>query len=260
MKKWILLFCLLAFASCNKDKTTPYVLSLEYCRDNVKFTCVEPKSDLFFSGTINDIPFCISDGVDGCFSLNGVRSEFVTSAQNPTLSVGSNPVGYSYGFVFSPPIFDNYNGIIREFSPRISLFTPSTSDSTFSDVQKVIENYIHKGDLILRDKSIDKFSGFEFSVDWVCALLPGYEYYQQNTPYSIPMVDFYLTNTIGDQTNSKLAITEFNKTVVMGQIIYDIVFHIECNLYYQDVRNHNKPVAYGRLQDGVLKTRVVIDI
>ena len=258
MKHLPLFFCLASLLACKKDKS-PYVLSWEYCRDNVKFTCVEPKGAFFFSGKIDHNPFCFSDGVDEYIIYNGVRSEYVTSAQNPTLPPGATPIAYSYTFGFLPPIMDNLNGLVREFSPWASLITPATMDSTLGSEKNLIEKFIHEGDLTLRDKFIDKFSGFEFDLIWACAELPGYDYYHQNQPNIIPIVSFTLTNTIGDQTNSKLSVSEFKKTVTPDNIIYEITFHIECNLYYQDASN-NRTVLYGRLSDGILKTKVVTGI
>jgi hypothetical protein len=258
MKKPLFLFCAILFLfSCEEEVPDLQERSIQYCKDRISFTCVEPLGEFYFKGTLNGTEFCVSYGVEDYWMQNAVGTETVTSTANPNLTPDATPQSSFFGFHFFPPIIDNVNGLSKEFAPSVYIYTPFILDTTVYSAGEYLERFIHQGDLVLRDIYTDKYSGFKFTIAWGCAFLPSYDYYYQKDPSRIPAVGVGLTPSAGKQKDAVFRVTEYTKTVTPDFDIYDITFEIECDLYYG---NSSKDRTYfGRLENGVFKTQVVLE-
>ncbi len=249
------LFITISLLSCREDLDL-YEQSLKYCKENIEFTCTEPHGEFFFKGKLNGKDFCVSKGVNDYWVLNDIGTETVTLTSNPVLSPDVTPQSSYFNFGFYPPIMDNWNGILEEFAPSVYIYTPSVLDTTVLKASKYIDKFIQEGNLKLRDKNTDKYSGFHFVISWGCVMLPGYEYYLEKDPTRIPVVGEGITPSTGVQKNSVFRVTSFEKKVTPDFIIYDITFEISCDLYYGSDSTDNG--YFGRLEDGVFKTQVIL--
>lgn len=256
-KSNVLLFLFVATAlfSCEKDLNLDE-RSMLYCRENIILACSEPKGERFFSGKINGMGFCVSEGVEHYWVQNGILTGFFTSTQNPVLSPGATPAYSAYRFAFYPPVIDGYNGLIKELAPYVQLQTPAIKDSNIMKASEYIEKFIKKGDLKLRSLNADQYSGFDLFIGWRCTMRPGYNYYYQKNPERIPSVGIGLTPWHGLQNDAIFRVSTFEKIETPESVTYNITFEIECDLYYAD--SDADYAYYGRLTDGIFKTSVTL--
>ena len=252
MKNWkIFTLGFLACFACNKEPDY-YEESVRYCKDNFVITCADPIGALHFTGLINGRPLCVSEGTDGYWMQNGIATESVSSTQSPVLSPGTPTQSIFYTTGFYPPIFDNLNGILTEFSPYISIDSPHVSDTTHYNQNYYIEKFFKKGDLVLRDMLTDRYSSYNFSISWTCVMQPGYRYYYNKNPAMIPSVIGQISPSFGIQHNSSFRISDVTKSITGDWVTYDITLQITCDLYYKDKS------YYGRLENGIFKTRITL--
>ena len=256
--------CFLFFA-CKKELTLDEK-SVKRCKENMEFTCTGPLGDFYFSGKINGEDFCVSADMETLWDSgkpwisNGIWTGTTTPTSDPTLSPGATPFASYYAFSFNPPT-DNFNGtgLSKEFAPRIEIQTPYILDSIVYPDIEYFKRFIKEGDLVLRSddtKGATRASGFNFTIGWGCAMLPGYDYYKETRPLAIPQVGIGLTPLTGKQDNAVFRISELTISGVPGYRVYDITFEIECDLYYASANNGHR--YYGRLEDGIFKTQVVM--
>jgi len=254
MQNWSIFICgfLICFA-CNKEPDY-FEESIKYCKENFVTTCFKPVGMFNFTGQINGNEFCVSNGVNDYWMLNGVATESVTSTQSPVLSPFTPVQSTFYTLGFYPPIFDNLNGISKELAPQVVIHSPHLPDSLQHKQSYYIEKFFKKGDAKLRDKFTDKFAAYNFGIYWACVMQPGYKYYYDKNPNMIPKVGVYLSPSFGIQSDASFRILEFTKTINDDLITYDITLQITCDLYYEDKK------YYGRLKNGVFKTRISLPV
>ncbi len=247
MKNQLFFLLFLVFTSmisCKKD-VDPYDQAWSYCRDNVDLKCIEPKNDLFFSGTLNDVDFCMSNGVEEYVTESAIAPESILSAEKPTL-LPNNPISSSsFSFGIYPPIVSNTSGMLRPLSPYLYINTPSVKSKDLLKPTEYIDKYIKLGKLNLRDNSTDQYSGFNLVLAWVY-------------PYSGGVLGTVLSPSYGVQNNPVFEVTEFKKDVQLNNIIYDITFKVTCDLYY--VNSEMIYGYHGRLRNGIFKTRVILPV
>jgi hypothetical protein len=144
--------------------------------------------------------------------------------------------------------------------PWIFLQTPSIIDTTVHKPSEYFNRFIKKGDLALRDKTIDKTDGFYFSINWQCLPLKAYlDEYKNTWPPRTPTVGNQITPTTGKHKKSPVfRISELEITETSDFKIYDITFEISCDLFYGGQEDNFR--HYGRLEDGVFKTQVVLPL
>ena len=258
MKKPLFLFCAFLFLfSCEEEVPDLPQRSIQYCKEYIEFTCVEPLGEFYFKGALNGTEFCISNGINDEWMSISVFTETVTSTAKPNLTPDATPQSSFFNFGLYPPIMDNWNGLMKEFAPYIDIRTPSVLDTTVFSAGEYLERFIKEGDLVLRDIYTDKYSGFKFTIGWGCAFLPSYDYYYQKDPSRIPAVGVGLTPSAGKQKDAVFRVTEYKKTITPDFEILDITFEIECDLYYGNSRKDR--TYFGRLENGIFKTQGVLE-
>ena len=253
---WISLICF----SCKDDDLTLVKESELYCEENIVFSCNSiPTGDTYFKGKINCRGFCVSIPNDGYYSSDGVATSFTTPTSNPVLNSNVPINSTMYSLSISAPIFDNYIGITKDFEPSIQIFSPSIEfDSIVPDPIFFMDKFFQEGDLVMQSHSnisnIGAFDGWSFSISWSCVLLPGYDYYKKRDETYIPSTAGYLSPTQGRQDDLVFRLNEIKLERVGNISTYYLTFEIECDLYYGGDQEY-----YGRLEDGVFKTKVVIE-
>ena len=255
MKRIMLLSLIsLVFITCKKELSL-LEKSGKYCDENMEFTCSETLGDFYFSGKINGEDFCVSADVDGYWMGNGIGTGTTTSTSDPTLSPGTTPFSSFYGFSFRPPVIDAR--ATEDFAPFVTIWTPFIRDTTIYPDIEYFKRFVKEGDLELWESDKDRTTGFYFRIAWNCTLLPGYEYYKETRPLAIPGVTVTLSPSTGKQDNAVFRISELKISGVPGYRVYDITFEIECDLYYENSGTNDRRY-YGRLEDGIFKTQVVM--
>lgn len=251
-----LIFFLILF-SCQKEEPTTREISAKYCHDNMEFTCDDsPDDEIFFKGKINGEEFCVSVPHRRFQALNGVAVTSTTSTDTPILTNDAPIIGSFYSLGIYPPIFDNFNGIVRDFQPFIILETPKIADTTVYTAQTYIEDYLKKGVLPLRTNDGDKATTFDFRIAWSCAYRPGYYYYVNKYPGRVPVIGMGVSPSYGSSPNAQLELIEFIKKETHESIKYFLTFEIECDLYQGN--KYYKGDYFGKLEDGVFKTIIEI--
>ena len=259
MKKilYLTVFLFIICTACKKEIDN-VEQSRIYCRENMKFNCSGMYTRTFFSGKVGGADFCVSDSIDYYFMLNEVKGEATTPPGVTQLAPGTPPNSTFYRLGICPPTKYKINGLAADFAPYVFISTPYTKGATYLKASEYIEKYYKVGDLKLRDKSTDSFSGFNFEISWGTVLLPNYQYYQSINPYVIPSVGEVLTPSKGKQDNAVFKITEFKKTVYADRITYDVTFEISCKLYYFNVTEGDN--YFGELENGKYTTQITIPI
>lgn len=254
------LLILLIFASCkNEDRPlSTREQTLANCMNDMVFTC--DSSDLgnvYFKGKINGQDFCVSYPNNEYWYYNGIATQTVTSVDNPILNSGGSHISTFYDLSISPPIFDHAIGIPRDFSPRVQISSPSTLDSTAFKGIYYLEKYFKEGNLTMRNPSIDKFNGWDFSISWGCVWIPGYGYYKEKDELNVPFENLWLSPIVESQNDMVFEISNLNIGNDLTNIYYDVTFKIECDLFFRD-RIEGKPF-YGRLEEGEFRTQIVVE-
>lgn len=239
MNKFILLFLLIIVSSC-KEELTIEQESLNQCRELIEFTCSEITSNSFFSGTMNGIDFCVSDGSDGYSQFNVISRSFTTNTDGGSKSEELS--GFNFGF--SPPAVAS----IEPLKPDVSILTPMVKGAALKP-HEYIDRFVKMGDLELRDKNKDRTSGFTFYIWWGC------EFSDEENRLEYISTSLSTTNsTLSDNTVFK--VVNLKKETLPDFHFYDITFEIECDLYWADIEGEKK--KFGRLENGVFKTEVLV--
>lgn len=259
MKKQLFpLFYLLCLFSCKEEELSNVEKSKIYCRENMVFECTNA-TDLtrytsWFKGNLNGDDFCVIDSSNRYKVYYGIGTETITPAESPVYTPGLTPSASFFGIYFSPPIKNNFAGILEEFKAFVILSTPRLKDTVLEKRSMYIERFLKKGNLNLLTPDTDKYSAFDFDISWGCALLPGYDYYYNKNEYRIPTVAQHLSPKYGKQKNVVFRISELHKEVFDFHTTYDITFDISCSLYYEDGD------YFGELKNGVFKIKMDIPV
>jgi len=247
---------ILLIAACGKEEYNLLKVSEQYCRDNMVFSCEEdPDAEIYFRGKLNGEEFCISVPQGNYFALNDV---FTTS----TTAVGeeqnaSTPLtGSFYRMSIRPPIFDNLNGITRDFAPVFTLDSPTIRDSVVYSAEYYLDEYFQEGELPIRKDGEDDTEGFRFFISWSTVLRPGYEHYQRKNPAMIPVAGMGISPTFGPANHAKLELTEMEKRVTPEGYRYYFTFKMDADLFY--LCQYFAGDRFGTLADG--EFRMIIDI
>ncbi len=243
-------FLLLFSGSCKKEDDDMYDETLKYVKENMVFSCTEPKGISYFSGKMNGVDFCVSDGVDGYWSYIGTATETITLASNPTIELGVTKSHASfYSFYLYPPILDNWHGIFEEFKPYVFLYTPYIFDTITYSQKHYLDKFLKKGDLKLRKSWAEgKEDGFYLLIGWGCVMLPGYDFYKNQSV--CPYIAANLSPSNGKQENTVFRISELEVEEQGEYIMYEVTFEISCDLYYDGAHGND---YFGRLEDGIYK-------
>ncbi len=261
MRGFFILLLGLSLLSCKKEKTL-LEQTWERCWDDMQFTCDGIRGEFFFSGTINDQSFCVSTFPGDYEMENRVWTITFTPAEDPSFMPGQ-PFAYSYlNFVMSPPVvYVVGNGEVfpEEFFPTVSLGTPVIEDSIIHPLEDYL-TFVKPGDLPLctgESLSSDCLANtFRFNIHWFCFTTadPSESIDPYNIYKTIPAATPDLTPGYVRQ-KPIFRVTEFQIDETPFSKIYNITFEIECDLVYKsgfDIK------LFGRLEDGVFKTQVVI--
>lgn len=146
------------------------------------------------------------------------------------------------------------NGLYEELTPIIHIQTPYIIDSIIRTPQFYLDKFFNKGEYELAGETSDRTSTYLFNITWACVLNPGYAYYKKKDPYRIPTVGVGLSTLPGNQKKSKFIIQKSQLIEESGNLFLELEIEIECDLYFDSIFESYK--YYGRLVDGVYKTRV----
>lgn len=260
MKKYIYLVFFLIFNTSCKEKLTNQEETHQYCIENMVFKCTnEPLGETYFKGKIEGKEFCISTAVDDYYDNNQVIFIAKKSADDPSFTIGDSFESSLFQLSIYPPQFDVLAGISKDFLPSVTIQTPVIFDSILYKPQYYLDSFLSVGVLVARENlpiviDVPEVNGWNFSIDWSCVYLPGYEHYKNISEWYIPVIGEQLTFSRGRQDNLKFSIEKLEISNVGIWINYDITFRIECDLYYYN------GIYYGRLEEGEFKTQFAITI
>ncbi len=255
MRGFFILLLGLSFFSCKKEKTL-LEQTEERCHKDMQFTCDGIRGEFFFSGKINGQEFCVSTFPGEYKMRTSISTITFTPADDPAFSTDDPFVASQFNFRFDPPRFRLIDGTLAagEFVPSVRISTPWIRDSMVHPVEEYLNGFIKEGDLPLctQNHRIECFSNkFTFYIYWDCYLTEdpndSYDPIRRFVPLAqVPLTpgDYSDLETVFRVSELKITETPFSK-------IYNITFEIECDL-------EDEFGLFGRLEDGVFKTQVVI--
>lgn len=212
-----------------------------------------PTSAPYFTGKIN--------GNDVCFVPDGLRYReigfrvptVVSLGPKPTYENAANVVNYQFGI--GAVDFDNLT------DDRIRIETPAFPQSASARVivanslqltdQGQIAHAIQRGKLPLTSNEVSPIEGFNVNIE-----------FSYDTPlddegeYADVLHTITLQTAFGDQEDSQLLITDVAEAESDSTITYDLTLALNCKLYWQ---RGEEMVYFGRLEDGILRTKIVLD-
>lgn len=249
MKTILILCSFLVLVSCTEEDLSWEEKNEERCKEDMTFDCDYDEDDLTsFKGKLNGEEFCISAPYNGNINYYGIGTKTTTSTDNPVWSSENIPQSSYYALGIIPPIGGVNGSTLPNFAPLLRINTPTIQDSIIYTAEKYIEDFVKEGNLVLRDKDVDEYSGFDFYIFWKCDMKP---YYGDSETH--PSVGFYLSPLKASQDDMVFRVSEIRKFEEPWSIKYHITFEIECDLYYL-----NEGEYFGRLEDGAFKTVVEI--
>ncbi len=220
--------------------------SFKNALEKMHFTCAKETRDTYFKGKINEVDFCISHDVNGYGKIYGVYNISQTSASNPTLTPNSLKKGSLFMMDLGPSIFDNYNGIVQEFSPWVYINTPITTDTTLTTEKHIA---------VFQIGPIDINKGFEFIIGWTSIFLPSYDFYKQKSSGIVPQAQISLLPKFTKKEHH-FDLVSLEKRKQNRKIHYRFVFEIACELHSN---TDSKIAYYGELKDGEFVYELEID-
>lgn len=262
--KFISLVFLFLIFSCEKEEPHKHQETYEYCRSNMRFECnLDEDAPFFFKAKLNGEDFCISaypraNPLYYNYVSGAVATISTTSTSDPVLRPSSDGSGSLFNLGISLPIYDNLNGIMRDFDSRIRINTPRVPGDSIYPAEYYIERFFQVGELPLRKKYMEDTEGFDFYIYWSCVLRPGYEYYRQKDPGRIPSLGMTLSPRLGSAPTGKLELVEKRRIETATTIQYYMTFHLETELYYSSYTSRLSGDEFGMLEDGVFRTVVEI--
>ena len=243
-------------SACGKEEYDVRKASEQYCRDNMVFKCEDdPDAEIYFRGKLNGEEFCISVPQDGYFASNGVATTSTTSVEEG-YNANTPLTGSFYRMSIRPPIFDNLNGITRDFAPVFTLDSPTINDTVAYAPEYYLDEYFQEGELPIRKDGEANTEGYRFFITWSTVLRPGYDHYQRKDPFMIPVVGMGISPTFGPANHAKLELTEMEKRETPEGIRYYFTFKIEAELFY--LCQYFSGDRFGTLEDG--EFRMIVDI
>lgn len=259
MKRFFFLLtfvAILLIAACGKEEYNVLKVSEQYCRDNMVFRCEEdPDAEIYFRGKLNGEEFCISVPQDNYFAVRGVATTSSTLV-GEEYNTNTPVLGSFYRMSIRPPIFDNLNGITRDFAPVFTLDSPTINDSIVFPPEYYLDEYFQEGELPIRKDGEETTEGYRFFISWSTVLRPGYEHYQRKDPAMIPVAGMGISPTFGPATHAKLELTEMEKRVTPEGYRYYFTFKMDAELFY--LSQYFAGDRFGTLEDG--EFRMIIDI
>lgn len=247
---------IILISTCGKEEYDVRKASEQYCRDNMVFKCEDdPDAEIYFRGKLNGEEFCISVPQDGYFASNGVATTSTTSVEEG-YNADTPLTGSFYRMSIRPPIFDNLNGITRDFAPVFTLDSPTINDTVAYAPEYYLDEYFQEGELPIRKDGEANTEGFRFFITWSTVLRPGYDHYQRKDPFMIPVVGMGISPTFGPANHAKLELTEMEKRETLEGVRYYFTFKIEAELFY--LCQYFSGDRFGALENG--EFRMIIDI
>jgi hypothetical protein len=247
---------LLLISACGKEEYDLRKASEQYCRDNMVFSCEEdPDAEIYFRGKLNGEEFCISVPQNNYFAHSGVTIT-ATTLIGEEYSASTPLTGSFYRMAIRPPIFDNLNGITRDFEPVFTLDSPTINDTVAYAPEYYLDEYFQEGELPIRKDGEASTEGFRFFITWSTVLRPGYEHYKRKDPAMIPVVGMGISPTFGPANHAKLELTEMEKRATPEGFRYYFTFKMDADLFY--LCQYFAGDRFGTLADG--EFRMIIDI
>lgn len=247
---------ILLISACDKEEYDVRKASEQYCRDNMVFSCEDdPDAEIYFRGKLNGKEFCISIPQGNYFAHSAVATT-ASTAVDEEYNANTPLRGSFYRMAIRPPIFDNLNGITRDFEPVFTLDSPMINDAVVYAPEYYLDQYFQEGELPIRKEGEEATEGFRFFITWSTVLRPGYEHYKRKNPAMIPVVGMSISPTFGPASHAKLELTEMQKRATPEGFRYYFTFKMDAELFY--LCQYFAGDRFGTLEDG--EFRMIIDI
>lgn len=253
MKPWLTLFCIaiLGLTACQHEDEPNFQDSAVTVEENALiyqealsahvFSCDDPATSAssFFTGKIGNSDVCyVADNAR--YREMGYRAN-TSVYQSPAPFTGNMAEVAVYRFGIN--VFDNLTD--DRILIQMPAFPPSAS------ALDIVESAIRLGRLPLASDKVSLLEGFNVMIEF------GHDSkLDQGGEYEDYLYTITLQTAFGSQDDSRLEVTDLVKTETDSAVIYDLTLKVSCNLYWE---RGQSMVYFDRLEQGVLRTRIVVE-